>query len=177
MSELATSESGIKTIGLTEFKEVDGRSFKRRKGTEEWTEVGRVATFEARLCLSLVRQNQVDNEPTHWSLYVAREGEPGRLYQVKGDAEFMEYRPSDGMIDIKLSQSFLDMYELASLTEEQAKVVEEVAQNETPPRAEDRRFIKENCQGWTVRVIAKLVAKDLVSNAKLEMVKDMLEPL
>src|SRR5436190_3091717 len=105
------SESGIKTIGLTEFYEADGRSFKRKKGTKEWIEVGRPTIFEPQLCLSLVRQNQADGEPTHWSLHIAREGEPGNVYQVKGDAECMRYIPPNRTVDIKESGSFKDIFE------------------------------------------------------------------
>ena len=171
------SESGIKTIGLTEFYEADGRSFKRKKGTKEWIEVGRPTIFEPQLCLSLVRQNQADGEPTHWSLHIAREGEPGNVYQVKGDAECMRYIPPNHMIDVRLSEGFKDIFELATLTEAQARIVEEVAQNEPPPQAENRRSVTENCQGWTVSVIRKLVERGIVSDAKLEMVRTMVEPL
>jgi len=40
MSLPEISESRIKTIGLTEFYEADGQSFKRKKGNKEWIEVG-----------------------------------------------------------------------------------------------------------------------------------------
>jgi len=47
--------------------------------------------------LYLVRHNQVEGQRLHWSLETANvEGGDleGNVYQVLGDAEFMEYRPS-----------------------------------------------------------------------------------
>lgn len=47
--------------------------------------------------LYLVRHNQAEGEPLHWSLETADvEGGDleGNVYQVSGDAEFMEYRPN-----------------------------------------------------------------------------------
>lgn len=39
---------------------------------------------EATPLLMLVLENQAEGEPAHWSLFVAREGETGSVYQVKG---------------------------------------------------------------------------------------------
>ncbi|KAK7698603.1 hypothetical protein SLS64_012342 [Diaporthe eres] len=51
--------------------------------------------------LYLVRHNQAEGEPFHWSLETADvEGGDleGNVYQVSGDAEFMDYRPNqDGV--------------------------------------------------------------------------------
>lgn len=47
--------------------------------------------------LYLVRHNQAEGEPCHWSLETANfEGGDleGNVYQVSGDAEFMDYRPN-----------------------------------------------------------------------------------
>lgn len=47
--------------------------------------------------LYLVRHNQAEGEPLHWSLETANvEGGDleGNVYQVSGDAEFMDYRPN-----------------------------------------------------------------------------------
>ena len=40
-------------------------------------------------------------------------------------------------------------------------VVKEIADSEPPPRATNRKSVKENCQGWSVRVITKLVVSEL----------------
>lgn len=56
-------------------------------------------------------------------------------------------------------------------------VVKEVADSEPPPRAPDRQSVKENCQGWAVRVIEKLVERGIVPNEKLQMASSMMEPV
>ncbi|EEH18724.2 hypothetical protein PABG_01043 [Paracoccidioides brasiliensis Pb03] len=113
----------------------------------------------------------------HWSLFVARENEPGPVYQVKGDAECMSYQPSPGPINILQSLSFSNAYNLAAITDAQALIVKQVAENEPPPTAVNRQAVVENCQGWTIRVIAKLVARCIVDSAKLEMARSMVQPI
>jgi hypothetical protein len=124
-----------------------------------------------------VHQRQGAGEPRHWSLSVAHENWPGFIYQVKGYAEFMTYLPSDRLIDITKSGTFLTSYQLAVLTEHQATLVKQVADNEPPPRAPNRQSVQKNCQGWTVRVIAKLVERGIVPAAKLNMARSMMEPV
>lgn len=182
MSAYPTSTTPVTTRGLSEVCEVNGHHFKRRKGTQEWKEytpdqsLPPPSQFRP-LYLSLVHENQGPGEPRHWSLLVAHENQPGMIYQVKGDAEFMKYEPSNGLEDIVQSESFSTLYQLAVLTEEQATVVKQIADNEPPPRAPNRQSVKENCQGWTVRVIAKLVERGIVPPAKLDMARSMMEPV
>lgn len=57
------------------------------------------------------------------------------VYQVKGDAEYMTYNAPNRPVDITSSASFLAMYQLAVVTEQQAAVVKDVADNEIPLRA------------------------------------------
>lgn len=45
--------------------------------------------------------------------------------------------------------------------QQQATVVKQVAENE-PPRTPNRQSLRENCQGWTVRVISKLAERGIV---------------
>lgn len=89
----------------------------------------------------------------------------------------MIYEPSDGKVDITSSESFLTLYQLASVTEGQAMVVKSIADRETPPYAVNRREVKENCQGWVVRVIGRLVEEGIVSDSKLEMAREMMQPV
>ena len=72
---------------------------------------------------------------------------------------------------------FLNIYHLASVTEEQEELVRQVAEQEPPPQAANRQSVTENCQGWTVRVITKLVEMGIVPTAKLEMARSMVEPI
>ena len=67
----------------------------------------------------------------------------------------MTYIASIDVIEATKSESFLILYQLPALSEQQALVVKQVAENEAPPRAV-RQAVVENCQGWVVRVIAKL---------------------
>lgn len=173
----------IKTIGLREVCEINGQTFSRRAGTERWTK-HKPETLnpppqdeQSPLHLSLVLEAQGPDEPFHWSLLVAHENKPGFLYHVTGDAEYMTYEPSDGPTDIVNSESFSTIYHLAELTEEQALLVKEIAEMEPPPRAPDRRSATENCQGWAVRVIGRLVEKGVVQRAKLDMARAMLLPV
>lgn len=182
MSDYPTSTTPIKTIGLREVCEINGRHFRRRKGTQQWIEYepensSLPPAQSLPLYLSLIHQRQGPGEPLHWSLFVARENQPGSVYQVKGDAEYMIYQPPGRLIDITISASFLNLYQLAVVTEQQAMVVKQVADSELPPRAANRHSVKENCQGWTVRVITKLVERGIVPNAKLQMARSMMQPV
>ncbi|KAN0071827.1 hypothetical protein V8E54_010423 [Elaphomyces granulatus] len=179
MSNYPTSTTPTKTVGLREVCEVNGRHFKRKKGTEQWIEYEPEkppSQFQP-LYLSLVHEKQGTGEPLHWYLFVARENQPGSVYQVKGDAEYMTYQPSNYLFNIADSESFLNLYQLAVVTEQQATMVKQVADSEAPPRAPNRQSVKENCQGWTVRVISKLVERGIVPSAKLQMARSMMQPV
>jgi hypothetical protein len=129
----------------------------------------------SQLTLSLVLETQSFGEPDHWSLFVASEGRSGQVYQVKGDAEFMEYEHAEG-VDILTSESLKTAYTLCNLTQDQAERVAYYANTEPPPSAPDRASVRENCQGWTVRVLEKLAEEGIVTEDWLERVKDMVEP-
>lgn len=89
----------------------------------------------------------------------------------------MSYLPSNRAVNIVQSGSFFNIYHLAAVTEEQQAVVSNVAAAEVPPRAKDRKSVTENCQGWTFRVITKLVGLGLVPTSKLDMARSMREPV
>lgn len=183
MTDYPTPETPFQTIGLREICTVNNHHFKRLKGTTEWTEYTPPPTAienqnkDDNLYLSLAHLTQTPSEPTHWALYIAHENAPGHVYQVTGDAEYMVYDPSPAPIDITLSDDFATLYQLAVLTEEQAGVVEQVAREEMPPRARDRAAVRENCQGWCVRVVGRLVRMGVVEGGKVEMMRGMLEPV
>ncbi|KAB8264671.1 hypothetical protein BDV32DRAFT_145349 [Aspergillus pseudonomiae] len=149
-----TSTTLIQTIGLREMCQVNGRHFKRRKGTEEW----------------------IEDEPENTSLPPIQP-QPLYLSLVHEKQEHMTYEPSDGKVDITSSEPFLTLYQLASLTEGQAMVVKAITDHETPPHAVNRREVKEKCQGWAVRVLGKLVEEGIVSAFKLDMAKSMMQPV
>ncbi|GES60472.1 hypothetical protein ATEIFO6365_0002098300 [Aspergillus terreus] len=158
----------IKRIGLREVYEDSGRHFQRRIGTEQWTEfhprvaeIPPSAAADDPLYISLVREKHGEGEPNHWSFFVHREKQDGWLYQVTGDAECMQYAHSPESVNIVNSEAFLDIYHRRLL----------------PPRAESRALVTENCQGWVVRVISRLVERGIVQEQKLEMARSMLEPV
>lgn len=74
----------------------------------------------------------------------------------------MRYMPSVNPINRANSASFLNIYQLAIISEQQAMVVRQIAESEPPPKATNRASVQENCQGWIVRVITKLVEKGIV---------------
>ncbi|KAJ5748825.1 uncharacterized protein N7511_010521 [Penicillium nucicola] len=184
MSNFPSADTPIKTIGLgRQVCEVNGQTLTRRNGTQEWTkhapesEAQLTASLDsASLYLSLIHHAQGPGEPFHWSLFVAHENHPGSVYQVKGDAEFMTYEPEDS-VDETQAESFSTLYQLAVVSEEQARVIKQVAECEPPPHAPNRQYVIENCQGWSVRVIAKLVERGIVPPVKLEMAISMMQPV
>ncbi|EEQ85323.2 uncharacterized protein BDCG_08592 [Blastomyces dermatitidis ER-3] len=121
---------------------------KRRKGVQQWTEVSPQGGFQestelSPLLLSLVHQEQAPGEPLHWSLFVAREGQT----------------TWDSPVDITTLTSFFNLYNIAIVTELQAGIVKQVAGQKSPPQAPSWQAVTENCQGWAVCVIAKLIIK------------------
>ncbi|KAI1910048.1 hypothetical protein LOZ12_004721 [Ophidiomyces ophidiicola] len=148
----------IKAIGFSEFCEVNNHTFKRKRGTTEWTAVDTMNAPE-----------ESPGEPLHWALFVARENQPGQVYEVTGDAEHMTYNSPPDLVQILDSESLKDIYFIASVTEKQAAIVKQIADQEPPPRAASRKEVKENCQGWVLRVLSRLVEKGFVDRAKLEM--------
>lgn len=183
MADYPSPTTPFRTIGLREVREVNGQTFTRKKGTTEWTPRDPAATGStlppppppSTLYLSLVLEEQGLGEPRHWSLFAARENEPGYVYQVTGDDEHMTYAPSDGVVDIFSSDTSFNIYQLAAVTEEQDSLIRQVAEREPPPRAPDRQSVKENCQGWAVRVIGKLVEMGIVPEGKVGMARSMME--
>ncbi|KAJ5708464.1 hypothetical protein N7488_008265 [Penicillium malachiteum] len=181
MSEYPSSEIPRRIIGLREICEVNGRTFTRLKGTEQWTERNSapeiIDSAPPSMNLSLVLEDQGEGEPRHWFLFVGRENEPGYVYQVKGDAEYMTYEPSEEPVDIANAEVRLDTYHLATVNEEKALSIRLVAESEPPPRAPSRRSVTENCQGWTMRVLSRLVEIRILTSEKYKMARAMLQPV
>ncbi|QPG97585.1 hypothetical protein C2857_006573 [Epichloe festucae Fl1] len=168
----------------------DGRQYCRKINTqtgtaEEWVEVERadavppsVSTTEPKK-LHLMLQVQAAGESMHWSLFVCREEDPntkGRVWQVKGDATFMHYMYANEAA-LFASQSYYTSYALNSnLSKSQESLVNEAAGKEKPPRAKDQRSVRENCQGWTVRVLRRLQRDGVVKKETVDWIeKDVKE--
>lgn len=143
--------------------------------------------------LSLIQFTQLPQEPLHWALFLGIEGCPGELFQVTGDAECMHYEHVEfgsgaGLesgVDVTTLEGFLTAYTLASFPmpsqkddgNEAVKAVKEIVWNEPAPRAASRKDVKENCQGWAVRVLQRLMERGLVEERKVSMVKGLMRPV
>ncbi|KAJ6015365.1 hypothetical protein N7540_009956 [Penicillium herquei] len=181
MSEYPSSATPRRIIGLREVCEVNGRTFTRLRGTQQWSERNSAPELldssPSSIKISLVLEDQGEGEPRHWFLFVGRENEAGYVYQVKGDAEYMTYEPSEGLVDIASAEIRLDIYHLAAVNEEEALSIGKVAESEPPPRAPSRRLVTENCQGWTMRVLSRLVDMEILTSENYQMARAMLQPV
>jgi len=131
--------------------------------------------------LHLIRQDQAEGEPRHWSLFVVSgEDKPskGDVWQVTGDALSMHYNNLNDTAQFA-AEGFSSNYELNSnLSEAQERMIEEAVKDELPPAAEDERSIKENCQGWTIRVLRRLQSQGVVTDGTADWIeRDLLDPL
>lgn len=161
--------------GNWEYTTWESKSYRSRKGTKEWTLVDQPPA-EPQLTPSLVLHAQEPGEPDHWSFFVAHEGGTGTEYQVKGDAELMHHTYAEG-VNIQNAASFKTAYTRANLSQVQAELVAYYANQEAPPSAPDRASVRENCQGWAVRVLEKPKGQNIVTEEWLENAKSMLEPV
>ncbi|KUL85441.1 hypothetical protein ZTR_06785 [Talaromyces verruculosus] len=133
MSDLPTATTPFTIQGLREVCEVTFDASKAHNNgpntSLKTTHPGPIPQDVADpLYLSLIHETQNDDELLHWSLYIAHENQTGDSYQVTGDAELMTYIPSIDVIDATKSESFLILYQLPALTEQQALVVKQVAE-------------------------------------------------
>ncbi|OIW28099.1 hypothetical protein CONLIGDRAFT_462426 [Coniochaeta ligniaria NRRL 30616] len=131
--------------------------------------------------LHLIRQDQAEGEPRHWSLFVVSgedKSSKGHVWQVTGDALCMHYNNLSDTAQFA-AEGFNSNYELNSnLSEAQERMVEEAVKDELPPAADDERSIKENCQGWTIRVLRRLQGQGVVAERTADWIeRDLLEPL
>lgn len=114
--------------------------------------------------------------PFHWSLFVAPEGEPGSVYQVKGDATFMRHVFAHN-VGLLSSASYNNSYILTHLEDGEGATVRWYAKREEPPGAADRASVTENCQGWTIRVLRRLRAAGIVSEEWVNFAEGIKEPI
>ena len=156
------SSSQIETHGNWEYTTTGGKKWKRRVGTTEWKGADdSPPTGNSPVELKLVRQEQTTGAPYHWSLFLAPEGQLGVEFQVRGDAVAMHYA-HDNHSNVLNSQSYIDSYIIARPTEHQATRERYWATREEAPSAPNQAAVRENCQGWTVRVIQRLVTEGIV---------------
>ena len=171
------SSHQIQTHGNWQYMTSGGERWKRRVGTTEWKKAeSPPPTGSSPMELKLVRQEQTTGEPIHWSLFLAQEGQPGVVFQVKGDAVAMHYAHANN-INVTISQSYKDSYIIARPTEDQAARVRYWATHEPAPRASNQAAVMENCQGWTIRVIRRLVAEGIVQQRWVDTAVSLQQPV
>jgi hypothetical protein len=136
---------------------------------------------EATLKLAVVVQKQSEGEPYHWALFCYYPDQTGKgkgqVWQVKGDAECMRYQHASN-IDIFNSASFY-WHQVVSpnLSHAQYGIIDKITRDEQPPRAANRAAVKENCQGWTIRVLRRLVRHGIVEERTVTMLQGYMDPL
>ncbi|KAI9823855.1 MAG: hypothetical protein M1826_007601 [Phylliscum demangeonii] len=173
------SEGTIQRHGNYEYRDFQGQSWHRRAGTTEWFPLETPpsdpsATAPPPTELHLIRKRQSEGEPDHWCLFLAPEGSSGSVYQVTGDAMAMGYGHAHG-VNVVLSASLRDSTIIAQPNEQQADRVRYWAEREEPPSAESMKEVKENCQGWAVRVIARLVEEGIVERRWCQYARGLME--
>lgn len=174
------SDTPYRTVGLREICDFKGRAFWRLRGATQWEPYeldvsGAVCREENELFPSIVLQLQANGQH-HWSLFLAAEGQKGEVFQVKGDVELMRYLPFDE-VDLTASNSYVTSYVLSTIPKDKVALIREVARQEPPPSAPNRREVRENCQGWTIRVIKQLISRGVVPSHKLAMAERLQEPI
>lgn len=89
----------------------------------------------------------------------------------------MQHVHPDRGVDIMHSDSFRDHFEIAELDVSGVASVCYWANQEPPPLAPSQREVRENCQGWTIRVVRHLVEQGLVTQAWLQSLYGLMEPV
>lgn len=179
----------MKWTPKTEFKtDQDGRNWRRKTRDTGWELLEDIRPSaqplpsrpnSTELRLLVVRENQAEGEPKHWYLCLCRDDDfCVRTFQVTGDATHMVLK-TEVNIDRLHAPDYLTSYELkAGLLQEHVSLIESIVVSEPAPEAPNRRSVKENCQGWTLRVLARLADKDLVEAKDIDWLrKDWLEPV
>ncbi|ROV97391.1 hypothetical protein VMCG_06901 [Cytospora schulzeri] len=76
-----------------------------------------------------------------------------------------------------VSDTIEDYYVLVSrLTPEMEAMVKQVSEAEPPPQANNMRDVKENCQDWTLRVLEKLKARNVIQQ-DVDFFRGLLQPV
>ncbi|KAI9755128.1 MAG: hypothetical protein M4579_004394 [Chaenotheca gracillima] len=155
----------------------DTPTHRRKKGTQAWKVVEGPPDAENEYKVCVVRQNQAEGEPKHWSLFIYQEGvTEGMLMQVEGDAVYMDYTHAPS-VDQFQSDTFQDQFDLGKITETQRSQIWTAAHQIAPPRAATQAEVVENCQGWTIRLVEWLVQQGMVEPRWIESLRGIMDPL
>ena len=80
-------------------------------------------------------------------------------------------------IDLVSSTSYKDSFVLALPNEQDAGRVRYWATREPPPSAPNQAAVRENCQAWVIRVVARLVEEGIIHKSWLSRIKEMQQPV
>ena len=78
-------------------------------------------------------------------------------------------------MDVTVADDIYDIYELARLDTSGKEKLMSAVEIEDAPRARKQRDVKENCQGWAIRVVKRLSESDVLENRWVESMTKMLE--
>lgn len=128
--------------------------------------------------LRLIQEEQAPGEPDHWSMFLAQEGQQGAVFQVKGDAIGMHYAHADGVnILDSCEYTYKDSYIISEPDEQQMVRISYWVNSEDPPGAPNQAAVHENCQGWVIRVITRLVSEGIVQQRWLDFAVSIKQPV
>lgn len=162
-------EYGVKSDGTHWSRKVD----EQHNALSPWREIEAVPQMPdgpRPLKLYVVANRQAEGEPHHWFLFAARRDATGftrgQVWQVTGDAEQMVWEHAEN-ID-SFSSSFYDWHQTVNydLDDTQLGLVDQIARSEPPPRAKNRREVFENCQGWVIRVLQRLLTAGSITDPR-----------
>jgi hypothetical protein len=85
------------------------------------------------------------------------------------------FKKFEDNIDIILADDFYDIYEFARLDESGKELLLNAVEIEDAPRESTQKEMKENCQGWAVRVVERLVKGGVVEDRWMDGLTKMME--
>jgi hypothetical protein len=96
------------------------------------------------------------------------------VFQVTGDAISM-FKRFEENVDVTVADDFYDIYEIGRLDKSGKEKLMSAVEIEDAPKARMQRDVKENCQGWAIRVVKRLSESDVLETRWLESMTKMLE--
>jgi hypothetical protein len=85
------------------------------------------------------------------------------------------FKKFDNDIDIAVAEDFYDYYELAKLDDQGKELLLSAVEIEDAPQAPTQKEVKENCQGWVLRVVERLVNAGVVERRWVSSLTQMME--
>ncbi|KAF2750671.1 hypothetical protein M011DRAFT_455695 [Sporormia fimetaria CBS 119925] len=162
--------SKISRVGMREYGTAHGKTYWRYSGTKSWNEhdletPDPESSAATPTWLSVVLKRQPPPLGHHWLLFIAKEEQPGTVLQVLGDHTFMTYSHMKD-VDVVNDDDFASIYQIAQIPDRATvEMIEQCAASEPPPRAETQAEVRDTCQSWAIRVVARLVEEGVVQDA------------